>query len=155
MVDDIEGSEARQSALSTGTAEKVLVRNSPGVCLTAARGLMGSRCAGRSRRSRLLGCNRSALKPALARHQCCGRLATHPRPGCQVQLEFSLDPPKVAGLPNSQLHQPGQTVLHHHPALTVPGKGLALLQGAGTAATRPPAGAVAPFAPFPRTRPTH
>ena len=37
----------------------------------------------------------------------------------------------VAGLADSQLDQPRQPVLHHHAALPVLGKGLALLQGAG------------------------
>ena len=38
---------------------------------------------------------------------------------------------EVAGLADSQLDQPRQPVLHHHAALPVLGKGLALLQGAG------------------------
>ena len=64
--------------------------------------------------------------PVFARHQ--GQVGHR---GRQVQLEPGLDPPEVAGLANPQLHQPGQPVLHHHPPLTVPGKGFALLQGAG------------------------
>ena len=49
--------------------------------------------------------------------------------GRQVQLEFRLGAPEVAGLADSQLDQPRQPVLHHHPALPVLGEGLALLQG--------------------------
>ena len=39
--------------------------------------------------------------------------------------------PQVAGLADSQLHQPRQPVLHHHPALPVLAKGFTLLQGPG------------------------
>ena len=51
--------------------------------------------------------------------------------GRQVQLEFRLGAPEVAGLADSQLDQPRQPVLHHHPALPVLAKGLTLLQGPG------------------------
>ena len=51
--------------------------------------------------------------------------------GRQVQLEPGFDAAEVAGLTDSQLDQPRQPVLHHHPALPVLGKGLALLQGPG------------------------
>ena len=51
--------------------------------------------------------------------------------GCQVQLEPGFGTAEVAGLADSQLDQPRQPVLHHHAALPVPGKGLALLQGSG------------------------
>ena len=67
-----------------------------------------------------------ARQTLLARHQ--GQVGHR---GRQVQLEPGLGPPEVASLANPQLHQPGQPVLHHHPPLAVPGKGLALLPGAG------------------------
>ena len=51
--------------------------------------------------------------------------------GRQVQLEPGFDAPEVAGLADPQLDQPRQPVLHHHPALPVLAKGLALLQGPG------------------------
>ena len=51
--------------------------------------------------------------------------------GSQVQLERGFDAAEVAGLADSQVDQPRQSVLHHHAALPVLGKGLALLQGAG------------------------
>ena len=51
--------------------------------------------------------------------------------GRQVQLEFCLGAPEVAGLADSQLDQPRQPVLHHHPALPVFAKGFTLLQGPG------------------------
>ncbi len=51
--------------------------------------------------------------------------------GRQVQLEFGLGAPEAAGLADSQLDQPRQPALHHHPALPVLAKGLALLQGPG------------------------
>ena len=51
--------------------------------------------------------------------------------GSQVQLELGFDAAEVACLADSQLDQPRQPVLHHYPALTVPGEGLTLLQGAG------------------------
>ncbi len=51
--------------------------------------------------------------------------------GRQVQLEFGLGAPEAAGLADSQLDQLSQPALHHHPALPVLAKGLALLQGPG------------------------
>ena len=51
--------------------------------------------------------------------------------GRQVQLEPGLGAAEVTGLADSQMDQPRQPVLHHYPALTVPGEGLTLLQGAG------------------------
>ena len=51
--------------------------------------------------------------------------------GRQVQLEFRLGAAELAGLADSQLDQPRQPVLHHHPALPVLAKGLTLLQGPG------------------------
>ena len=46
-------------------------------------------------------------------------------------MEPGFDAAEVTGLADSQLDQPRQPVLHHYPALTVPGEGLTLLQGAG------------------------
>ena len=51
--------------------------------------------------------------------------------GCQIQLELGFRTAEVVGLADSQLDPPRQPVLHHHAALPVLGKGLALLQGAG------------------------
>ena len=39
--------------------------------------------------------------------------------GRQVQLELGLDPAEVAGLPDAQLLQAGQSMLRHHPSLAV------------------------------------
>ena len=50
--------------------------------------------------------------------------------GCQVQLEPGFGTAEVAGLADSQLNQPRQSVLYHHAALPVIDKGLALLPGA-------------------------
>ena len=46
--------------------------------------------------------------------------------GGQIQLEPGFGTAEVTCLADSQLDQPRQPVLHHHPALPVPGKGLTL-----------------------------
>ena len=51
--------------------------------------------------------------------------------GGQVQLEPGFDAAEVAGLADSQLDQPCQPVLHHHAALPILSKTLAVLPGAG------------------------
>ena len=68
----------------------------------------------------------TAQQPDFARHQ--GEIGHR---GRQVQLEFRLDPTEVAGLPDSQLDQPGQSVLHHHPSRSILVVVGALLQGPG------------------------
>ena len=68
----------------------------------------------------------SSGRPALAATRV--RLATV---AAKVQLEPGFGTAEVAGLADPQLDQPRQPVLHHHAALPVPGKGLALLQGVG------------------------
>ena len=83
-------------------------------------------------------------QPGFARHQ--GQVG---HGGGQVQPEPGFGTAEVAGLADSQLDQSRQPVLHHHPALPVLGKGLALLQGTGPAATALPAGAAGPFVPYP------
>ena len=67
-----------------------------------------------------------AGRPALAATRV--RLATV---AARYNWEFRLGAPEVAGLADSQLDQPRQPVLHHHPALPVLAKGLTLLQGPG------------------------
>ena len=49
-------------------------------------------------------------KTQFARHQ---RQVGHR--GRQIQLELRLHPSEVARLPDAQLRQPRQPVLHHHP----------------------------------------
>ena len=61
-------------------------------------------------------------QPAFARHQ--GQVG---HGGGQVQLEPGFGTAEVAGLADSQLDQPRQPVLHHHPPLPVFGKGFTLL----------------------------
>ena len=68
----------------------------------------------------------TAQQPDFARHQ--GEIGHR---GRQIQLEFRLDPTEVAGLPDSQLDQPGQSVLHHHPSRSILVVVGALLQGPG------------------------
>ena len=65
----------------------------------------------------------SSVRLALEAHQ--GQVGYR---GRQIQLEFRLGPPEVAGLPDAQLHQPGQPVFHHHPPLPVLVVAGALLQ---------------------------
>ena len=65
----------------------------------------------------------TARPPDFARHQ--GEIGHR---GRQIQLEFRLDPTEVAGLPDSQLDQPGQSVLHYHPSRSILVVGSALLQ---------------------------
>ena len=68
----------------------------------------------------------TAQQPDFARHQ--GEIGHR---GRQVQLEFRLDPTEVAGLPDAQLDQPGQSVLHYHPSRSILVVVGALLQGPG------------------------
>ena len=68
----------------------------------------------------------TARQPDFARHQ--GEIGHR---GRQVQLEFRLDPTEVAGLPDAQLDQPGQSVLHYHSSRSILVVGSALLQGPG------------------------
>ena len=51
--------------------------------------------------------------------------------GCQEELEQGPGTAEVAGLPHSQLHQPGQPVLHHLAPPAVLSEGVALLQCSG------------------------
>ena len=68
----------------------------------------------------------TARPPDFARHQ--GEIGHR---GRQIQLEFRLDPTEVAGLPDAQLDQPGQSVLHYHPSRSILVVVGALLQGPG------------------------
>ena len=68
----------------------------------------------------------TAQPPDFARHQ--GEIGHR---GCQIQLECRLDPTEVAGLPDAQLDQPGQSVLHYHPSRSILVVVGALLQGPG------------------------
>ena len=65
----------------------------------------------------------TARQPDFAQHQ--GEIGHR---GRQIQLEFRLDPTEVAGLPDAQLDQPGQSVLHYHPSRSILVVGSALLQ---------------------------
>ena len=68
----------------------------------------------------------TARQPDFARHQ--GEIGHR---GRQLQMEFRLDPTEVAGLPDSQLDQPGQSVPHYHSARSILVVGSALLQRSG------------------------
>ena len=68
----------------------------------------------------------TARQPDFALHQ--GQVGHR---GRQIQLEFRLDPTEVAGLADSQLDQPGQSVLHYHPSRSILVVGSALLQRSG------------------------
>ena len=68
----------------------------------------------------------TARQPDFARHQ--GEIG---HGGRQVQLESRLDPTEVAGLPDAQLDQPSQSVLHYHPSRSILVVVGALLQGPG------------------------
>ena len=68
----------------------------------------------------------TARLPDFARHQ--GEIGHR---GRQIQLEFRLDPTEVAGLADSQLDQPSQSVLHYHPSRSILVVGSALLQRSG------------------------
>ena len=68
----------------------------------------------------------TAQQPDFARHQ--GEIGHR---GRQIQLECPLDPTEVAGLPDAQLNQPGQSVLHYHPSRSILVVVGALLQGPG------------------------
>ena len=68
----------------------------------------------------------TARPPDFAQHQ--GGIGHR---GRQLQLELRLDPTEVAGLPDSQLDQPGQSVLHYHPSRSILVVGSALLQRSG------------------------
>ena len=68
----------------------------------------------------------TARPPDFARHQ--GEIG---HGGRQIQLESRLDPTEVAGLPDAQLDQPGQSVLHYHPSRSILVVVGALLQGPG------------------------
>ena len=68
----------------------------------------------------------TARPPDFARHQ--GEISHR---GRQIQPEFRLDPTEVAGLPDAQLDQPGQSVLHYHPSRSILVVVGALLQGSG------------------------
>ena len=68
----------------------------------------------------------TARPPDFARHQ--GEIGHR---GRQIQLEFRLDPTEVAGLPDAQLDQPRQSVLHYHPSRSILVVVGALLQGPG------------------------
>ena len=66
----------------------------------------------------------SPVNPALAATRV--RLATV---AARYNWNRVFDAAEVAGLADSQLDQPRQPVLHHHPALPVFAKGFTLLQG--------------------------
>ena len=68
----------------------------------------------------------TARPPDFARHQ--GQVGYR---GRQLQLELRLGTPEVAGLADSQLDQPGQSVLHYHSARSILVVGSALLQRSG------------------------
>ena len=68
----------------------------------------------------------TAQQPDFAQHQ--GQVGYR---GRQIQLAFRLDLTEVAGLADSQLDQPGQSVLHYHPSRSILVVGGALLQGPG------------------------
>ena len=68
----------------------------------------------------------TARQPDFARHQ--GEIGHR---GRQIQLAFRLDPTEVAGLPDSQLDQPSQSVLHYHPSRSILVVVGALLQDPG------------------------
>ena len=68
----------------------------------------------------------TARPPDFARHQ--GQVGYR---GRQLQLELRLGTPEVAGLADSQLDQPGQSVLHYHPSRSILVVGSTLLQRSG------------------------